>query len=80
MKISVFFKCLWLRASLIYINNYPTICNTKLSIYNSVSSLYMFRMPTTPIITQASTTTLEGGSCTKNMTSTGGGSYSFVYS
>jgi len=24
--------------------------------------------------------TLEGGSCTKNMTSTGGCSYSFVYS
>jgi len=24
--------------------------------------------------------TLEGGSCTKNMTSTGGWSYSFVYS
>jgi len=29
---------------------------------------------------QASLATLEGGSCTKNMTSTGGCSYSFVYS
>ena len=28
---------------------------------------------------QASLDTLEGGSCTKNMTSTGGCSYSFVY-
>jgi len=29
---------------------------------------------------QASLATLEEGSCTKNMTSTGGCSYSFVYS
>jgi len=29
---------------------------------------------------KASLATLEGGSCTKNMTSTGGCSYSFVYS
>jgi len=42
--------CLWFRASLIYINNCPTRCNTKQSIYYSASSLYMFRVPTTPII------------------------------
>jgi len=29
---------------------------------------------------QPSLVSLEGGSCTKNMTSTGGCSYSFVYS
>jgi len=34
----------------IYINNYPTRCNTKHSIYYSASSLYMFRVSTTPII------------------------------
>ena len=34
--------CLWFRASLIYINNCPTRCNTKQSIYYSASSLYMF--------------------------------------
>ena len=33
-----------------YINNFPTRCNTKQSIYYSASSLYMFRVPTTPII------------------------------
>ena len=42
--------CLWFRASLIYINNCPTRCNTKQSIYCSAISLYMFRVPTTPII------------------------------
>jgi len=31
------------------INNCPTRCNTKQSIYYSASSLYMFRVPTTPI-------------------------------
>ena len=41
---------LWFRASLIYINNCPTRCNTKQSIYYSASSLYMFRVSTTPII------------------------------
>ena len=94
------FLCLWFRASLICINNCPTRCNTKQCIYYSASSLYMFRVSTTPIIRstqncnyslpycaatslqrgQASLATLEGGSCTKNMTSTGGCSYSFVYS
>jgi len=29
--------CLWFRASLIYINNRPTRCNTKQSIYYSAS-------------------------------------------
>jgi len=43
------FLCLRFRASLIYINNCPK-CNTKQSIYYSASSLYMFWVPTTPII------------------------------
>ena len=42
--------CLWFRASLIYINNCPTRCNTKQSIYYSASSLYRFRVSITPII------------------------------
>ena len=42
--------CLWFRTSLIYINNRPTRCNTKQSIYYSASPLYMFRVSTTPII------------------------------
>ena len=42
--------CLWFRASLIYISNCPTRCNTKQSVYYSASSLYMFRVSTTPII------------------------------
>ena len=33
-----------------YINNCPTRCNTKQSIYYSASSLYMFRVSTTSII------------------------------
>jgi len=33
-----------------YINNCPTSCNTKQSIYYSASSLYMFRVSTSPII------------------------------
>ena len=44
------FLCIWFRASLIYINTCPTRCNTKQSIYYSASSLYMFRVSTTPII------------------------------
>ena len=36
--------------SLIYINNCPTRCNKKQSIYYSAISLYMFRVSTTPII------------------------------
>ena len=65
--------------------------NTKQSIYYSASSLYMFRVSTTPIIRSTQNcnyclrywpnlATLEGDSGTKNMTSTGGCSYSFVYS
>ena len=42
--------CLWFRASLICINDCPTRCNTKQSIFYSASSLYMFRALTTPII------------------------------
>jgi len=44
------FLCLWFRASLICINNCPTRRNTKHYIYYSASSLYMFRVSTTPII------------------------------
>ena len=33
-----------------FINNCPTRCNTKQSIYYSASSLYMFQVSTTPII------------------------------
>ena len=44
------FLCLWFHASLIYINNCPTRCNKKQSIYYSASSLYMFRVSTTHII------------------------------
>jgi len=33
-----------------YINNRPTRCNKKQSIYYSACSLYMFRVSTTPII------------------------------
>ena len=43
-------SCLWFLASLIYINNCPTRCNTKRSIYYSASSLDMFRVSDTPII------------------------------
>ena len=42
--------CLWFRALLIFINNCPTIRSTKQPIYYSASSLYMFRVSTTPII------------------------------
>jgi hypothetical protein len=42
--------CLWFRASLFYINNCPTRCNTMQSTYYSASSLYMFRVSSTPII------------------------------
>ena len=34
----------------LYINNCPTRCNTKQSIYYFASSLYMFRVSNTPII------------------------------
>ena len=37
-------------ADIQYISNCPTRCNTKQSIYYSTSSLYMFRVSTTPII------------------------------
>ena len=40
----------WLFCASIYINNCPTRCNTKQSIYYFASSLYMFRVSTTPII------------------------------
>jgi len=62
-----------------YINNCLTRCNTKQSIYYSASSLYVFRVSTTPS-NVANLATSDGDSCTKNMTSTGGCSYSLVYS
>jgi len=43
-----FFLLLRFRASLVYINNRPTRCNTKQSTYYSANSLYMFRVSTTP--------------------------------
>jgi len=83
------------------INNRPTRCNTKQSIYYSASLLYMFRVSSTPIIRSThntasgtghifcSATSLQCGQAwprwrevavQKIMTSTGGCSYSFVYS
>jgi len=78
------------------INNCPTTCNTKQSIYyHSASSLYVFRVPTTPIIrsTQNCNYNLRywsyfcavnghvgGRQLYNNMTSTEGCSYIFVYS
>jgi len=91
--------CSCFRASLICINNCPMRCNTNQSIYYSASSLFMFRVSTTPIIRStencnyslrywsatvqlpqsnlAKLATLEGGSCRKNMTSTGDCGHSF---
>ena len=43
-------KCIPIKHSSTHINNCPTRCNTKQSIYYSASSLYMFRLPNTPII------------------------------
>jgi len=103
LPIRYFLALLWahpiLHISTVRVNNCPKRCNTKLSIYYSASSLYMFRVSTTPIIrstqnckyslrclsysfppTWRSLATLERDSWTKNMTSTGGCSYSFVYS
>jgi len=49
-KIRCIILCLWFRASLIYVNNYPTRYNTKQSISYSASSRYLFRVSITPII------------------------------
>ena len=87
--------CLWFRAKLIHINNCPTRCNTKQFIYYFSSSLYMFRVSTTPIIRSTqncnyslqycAATSLQCGQAWPRwrevaMTRTGGCSYSFVYS
>jgi len=53
--VSFWILCLWFRASLIYVNNCPTRCNTNQSIYYSASSLYMFRVSTTPIVKTVTT-------------------------
>jgi len=45
--------CLWFHASVIFINNCPTRCIAKQSIYYSASSLYMFRVSIKPIIRSA---------------------------
>ena len=52
--------CLWFRASLIYINNGPTGCNTKQSIYYSASSRYMFRVSPHPSWVHKTVTTASG--------------------
>ena len=39
-----------IHVSRVRVNNCPTRCNTKQSIYYSASSLYMFRVSTTPIV------------------------------
>ena len=65
--------CLWFRASLTYIKNCPTRCNTKQSIILQVQSTCFGCKPHPPsgvrkTVTTASGTslaTLEGGSCTK---------------
>jgi len=99
LSLGVLSKSQRLQYVYIYIVNIcPTRCNTKQSIYYSASSLYVFRVSTTPVIrstqncnyslrywsyflysylppTWPSLATLEGV-----MTSTGGCSYSFVYS
>ena len=48
-KVSVVWYLL-IHSDTIYINNCPTKCDTKQSIYYSASSLYMFLVSTTPII------------------------------
>jgi len=60
-----------------YINSCPMRCSTKQSIYYSASSIYMFRVSTTPKImsTQNCNYSLQYWSH-----STGGCCYSFVYS
>jgi len=87
----------WIQPNiLLNINDCPTRCNTKQPICYFASSLYMFRVSTTPNVRSAQNcnyslrycsylpptwpATLEGGSCTKITTSTGGCSYSLVYS
>ena len=43
-------KCVYAFWHPLYINNFPTRCNTKQSIYYSASSLHTFRVSTTPIM------------------------------
>ena len=68
--------CFWFRAPLIYINNCPMRRSTKQSIYYSASSLYMFRVLTTPIIrsTQNSNYSLRYGAATSSLATLQGGS------
>jgi len=54
-----FFKCLWFRASLIYINNCPTRCNTKQSIILQVHST-CFGCQTHPSSVHKTVTTASG--------------------
>ena len=50
---------------------------TKLYLQPPVLVIYFLQLPPSTVAIMA---TVEGGSCTKYMTSTGGCSYSFVYS
>jgi len=61
---------------------YLLFCKSNLHVsgVNHTPSSGVNKIITTLQRDQASLATLEGGSCTKNMTSTGGCSYSFVYS
>jgi len=71
--------CLWFRASLMYVNNCPTRCNTKQSVYYSAGSLSMFRVSTAPIISSTQNCNYSLTFILCSMTSTGGCGYSFVY-
>ena len=89
----------WFRASLLYINNWPTRCNTKQYIILQVHSTCFGCQPHPSSGVHKTVTTASGTShiflCSylpptwprwravaaqKNMISTGGCSYSFVYS
>ena len=88
--------CLWFRASLIYINNCPTRCNTKIILQVHSTCFGCQINPSSgvhKIVTAASGSVQLPPSnvaklvwtrwrevAAKNMTSTGGCSYSFVYS
>ena len=51
VKISLWILCSWFRASQVYINKCRKRCNNMQSIfYFTALSLYMFRVPSTPII------------------------------
>ena len=50
-KYGMHFLCSWFRVSQVYINKCPTRCNSTQSVfYFTARSLYVFRVPSTPII------------------------------